>query len=78
MTEKQDPNPYYGRTSYRVIQGTVGAIVCAIGIYALFFGVVGPLGRIGVGGVFAILGGEAVWASIQSRTSWLSSVSLFF
>jgi hypothetical protein len=74
MTDRENVNPYYGRGLYRVITGIFGLFLAGIGIYAAFFGVVNPVFRIGVGLLFALLGGNAVWSAIQSKESWLSKI----
>jgi small neutral amino acid transporter SnatA (MarC family) len=74
MTDHKNANPYYSRGLYRVATGIFGLFLAGVGIYAAFFGVVDPVFRIGVGLLFALIGGNAVWSAIQSKESWLSKI----
>lgn len=79
MSDDQDINDYFSGTVYRVLSGLFGLFLMGVGIYAIFFGVVGPLARISIGVVVVVtvLGAEALWSSIQSKQSWLARLAPF-
>lgn len=77
MTDDPDVNRYFSGSIYRILSGLFGLFLTGLGIYIVFFGVVGPLVRTGAGLLIALLGADAVWAAIQSRQSWLAKLSPF-
>ena len=77
MTDKQDINRYFSGSIYRILSGLFGVFLTAVGIYVVFFGVVEPLIRVGLGLLIAVLGAETIWSAIRSRQSWLARLGPF-
>ena len=77
MKNDQDINRYFSGPIYRCLSGLFGVFLVAIGIYAIFFGVVGLPIRIGLGLLIAVLGAETVWSAIFSKQSWLAQLGPF-
>ena len=77
MTDHQDADPYYARAVYRIVWGVFGLLLACLGVFVLFFGVVAPLARIGVGSVMTLLGIDAMWSSVKSKPSWLAGIIPF-
>lgn len=78
MKDDQNINRYFGGSFYRIFSGLFGLFLTGLGVYVVFFGVVGPLARISVGLLIALLGADAVWSAIQSKQSWLAKLAPFF
>ena len=78
MKDDQDINRYFSGSVYRVLSGLFGLFLTGVGIYVVFFGVVGLLVNIGAGVIIAILGAETVWSAIQSKQSWLAKLAPFY
>ena len=78
MKDDQNINRYFSGSIYRVLSGLFGLFLTGLGMYVVFFGVVGPLARISVGLLIALLGADAVWSAIQSKQSWLAKLAPFF
>lgn len=77
MADDQDTNRYFSGGIYRILSGLFGIALTCLGIYVIFFGVVGPLVRTGAGLLIALLGVDAVWSAVQSRQSWLAKLVPF-
>ena len=77
MAGDQDINRYFSGTIYRVLSGLFGLFLIGVGIYAIFFGVVGLFARVSVGLVITVLGAETLWSSVQSKQSWLAKLGPF-
>ncbi len=77
MTNQQDIDRYFSGSIYRVLSGLFGLFLTAVGIYVVFFGVVDPLIRVGLGVLIAALGAETVWSAIRSKQSWLARLGPF-
>lgn len=77
MADDPDIDRYFSGSVYRVLSGVFGLFLVGVGICVVFFGVVGPLARIGLGLLIALLGAETVWSAIQSRQSWLAKLGPF-
>ncbi len=78
MKDDQNINRYFSGSIYRILSGLLGLFLTGLGVYVVFFGVVGPLARISVGLLIALLGADAVWSAIQSKQSWLAKLAPFF
>ena len=78
MKDDQNINRYFSGSIYRILSGLFGLFLTGLGMYVVFFGVVGPLARISVGLLIALLGADAVWSAIQSKQSWLAKLAPFF
>ena len=78
MKDDQDINRYFCGSVYRVLSGLFGLFLTGVGIYVVFFGVVGLLVNIGAGVIIAMLGAETVWSAIQSKQSWLAKLAPFY
>lgn len=72
MAKRQSADQYYQGNVYRIVWGVSGLLLAALGIFVVFFGVVGLPIRIGAGSLMTVLGANAVWSSMQSRESWLA------
>lgn len=77
MADNRDINRYFSGTIYRVLSGLFGLLLIGVGIYAIFFGVVGVFARVSIGLVITVLGAEALWSSVHSRQSWLAKLAPF-
>lgn len=77
MTEDQDINRHFSGRCYRMLSGLFGLFLTVLGIYVVFFGVVDPLVRTGLGLVIAALGAETLWSAVRSRQSWLARLGPF-
>lgn len=77
MTDHQNTNPYYGGHLYRIVWGVFDLFLAGLGIYVVFFGVVTLPIRIGAGLIITLLGANAAWSAIQSKSSWLAKLALF-
>ena len=77
MTGDQDNNRYCSGTIYRVLSGLFGLFLIGVGLYVIFFGVVGLFARVSIGLVIAVLGAETLWSSVQSKQSWLARLGPF-
>lgn len=71
MSQDQNINRYYRGRIYRVLSGLFGVFLVAVGIYVMFFGVVGVLMRISVGLLITLLGVDAVWSAMRSKQAWI-------
>ena len=77
VTDLQSTAPYYGGSVYRVVWGAFGVFLVGLGACVLLFGVVDLAIRIGAGLLITLLGGNAVWSSVQSKPSWVARLFLF-
>ena len=77
MTDQQDIDRHFSGSIYRVLSGMFGLFLTAVGIYVVFFGVVDPPLRVGLGVLIAALGAETVWSAIRSKQSWLARLGPF-
>ena len=77
MADDRDINRYFSGPIYRVLSGLLGLFLIGIGIYAIFFGVVGLLARVSIGLVITVLGAETLWSSVKSKQSWLAKLGPF-
>ena len=77
MKDKQDINRYFSGSIYRILSGLFGVFLTAVGVYVVFFGVVEPLIRVGLGLLIAVLGAETIWSAIRSKQSWLARLGPF-
>ena len=78
MKDDPDVSRYFSGSVYRLLSGLFGLFLTVLGVYVVFFGVVDPLIRVGLGLLIALFGAEAVWSSIQSKQSWLARLGPFF
>ena len=77
MEDDQDINRYFSGTIYRVLSGVFGVFLIAVGIYAIFFGVVDLFARVSIGLAITVLGAETLWSSVKSKQSWLAKLGPF-
>lgn len=77
MTDDHGLNQYFSGTIYRVLSGMFGLFLFAVGLYAVFFGVIDPLLRTAIGLGIAVVGAETFWSSVRSRQSWLAKIGPF-
>lgn len=77
MAQDHDINRYYRGPIYRVLSGLFGVFLIAIGIYAIFFGVVGVLMRVSLGLLITLLGTDALWSALRSKQAWITRLGPF-
>ena len=77
MADDQDIKRYFRGTIYRVLSALFGLFLIAVGLYAIFFGVVGLFARVSIGLAITVLGAETVWSSVKSKQSWLAQLAPF-
>ena len=77
MKDDQDINRYFSGPVYRFLSSLFGLFLVAVGIYAIFFGVVSLPIRISMGLLITVLGAETLWSAIQSKQSWLAKLGPF-
>ena len=78
MKNDKDMNRYFSGSIYRLLSGLFGLFLTAVGIYVIFFGVIDPILRLVIGLLITLLGLESIWASVQSKQSWLAKFGPFF
>ena len=69
---------YYSGTIYRDLSLIFGLFLTGLGVYVVFFGVVEPLIRVGLGLLIAVFGINTVWSAAQSKASWLTKLGPLF
>ena len=72
MEQHQGTSRYFSGRTYRILSGLFGLFLAGVGVYAVFYGVIHPLLRAGIGLLIATVGAETVWSAIQGRQSWLA------
>ena len=77
MRDDQDINCYFSGIVYRLLSSLFGIFLVAVGIYAIFFGVVSLPIRISLGLLITVLGAETFWSAIKSKQSWLAKLGPF-
>lgn len=77
MADDQDVDRYFSGTIYRILSALFGLFLVSVGVYAIFFGVVGPFARVSLGLAITVLGAETLWSSVQSKQSWLAKLAPF-
>lgn len=59
------------KSTERAFAALFGALLLGVGIYAVLYGATGTIwGYIG-GAVFAVLGGNALYAAVTNRRPWI-------